>query len=286
MQLVIISGKGGTGKTTITASFAYLSEQSIKCDCDVDASNLHIVLGGEDIKKEHYIGAKVAKIDYDKCVNCKACENICRFDAIENGIVNELKCEGCAACTVVCRYNAITMNDEITGETIVTKTNRGILSRASMIAGAEGSGKLVTDVRKNAFNYGSKDDLYILDGTPGVGCAVMASITGCDLALIVVEPSQSGLNDFKRVLSVTNHFQIKSLVCINKYDINEELTNEIIEFCNQNDIEVIGKIPFDSIVEQSINELKPIVLYEESLASKEIKNIWNKIIKYISRRNF
>ncbi|MCT4543050.1 MAG: ATP-binding protein [Vallitalea sp.] len=282
MQLVIISGKGGTGKTTVASSFAYLSENSIKCDCDVDASNLHIVLGGEDIYNKPYIGAKVAHVNQEKCTSCGACESMCRFDAIKNGIVDELKCEGCAACTVVCDYNAITMADEVTGNEIITKTSKGILSRAHMIAGAEGSGKLVTDVRKNAFKYGAKDDLYILDGTPGVGCAVMASVTGCDLALIIIEPSQSGLNDFKRVLSVIEYFEIKPLVCINKYDINEEITKEIQCYCKENNINVIGKIPFDSLVEQSINELKPIVLYKDSFAGKEIIKIWNSINELIT----
>lgn len=280
MQLVIISGKGGTGKTTIAASFAYLSENSIKCDCDVDASNLHIVLGGEDIKSEPYIGAKVAHVDGDKCTLCRACEDMCRYDAIKDGVVDELKCEGCAACTVVCDYDAIKMEDEVTGDTIITKTSKGILSRAQMIVGAEGSGKLVTDVRKNALSYGSKDDMYILDGTPGVGCAVMASVTGCDIALIIVEPSQSGLNDFKRVLSVVEFFEIKPLVCINKYDINKEVTKDISAYCEAKNIDLIGKIPFDTTVEKSINELKPIVLYENSMAAKEIKNIWKKLNGY------
>ncbi|MCT4686012.1 ATP-binding protein [Vallitalea sp.] len=280
MQLVIISGKGGTGKTTIAASFAYLSENSIKCDCDVDASNLHIVLGGEDIKREPYIGAKVAYVNGDKCTLCRACENMCRFDAIKDGVVDELKCEGCAACTVVCDYDAITMKDEVTGDTIITKTSKGILSRAQMIVGAEGSGKLVTDVRKNALSYGNKDDMYILDGTPGVGCAVMASVTGCDMALIIVEPSQSGLNDFKRVLSVVEFFEIKPLVCINKYDINEEVTKDISTYCETKNIDLIGKIPFDTTVEKSINELKPIVLYENSMAAKEINIIWQTLNNY------
>lgn len=281
MQLVIISGKGGTGKTTVAASFAYLSENSIKCDCDVDASNLHIVLGGEDIKSEPYIGAKVAHVDKDKCTLCRACEDMCRFDAIKDGVVTELKCEGCAACTVVCPNDAITMKDEVTGDTIITKTSTGILSRAQMIVGAEGSGKLVTDVRKNALDYGTKDDFYLLDGTPGVGCAVMASVTGCEMALIIVEPSQSGLNDFKRVLSVVEYFEIKPLVCINKYDINEEVTAEIVEYCKDKDIDLIGKIPFDSIVEKSINELKPIVVYDDSIAGKEIKRIWKTVNTYL-----
>lgn len=274
MQLVIISGKGGTGKTTLAASFAYLSDNSIKCDCDVDASNLHIVLGGTDIEKEPYNGAKVATIMTDKCIQCGACQNMCRYNAIHNFIIDPLKCEGCAACTVVCPEDAIVLKDEITGDTIVTQTHRGLLSRAHMIPGAEGSGKLVTDVRKNARKYGTDEDLYILDGTPGVGCAVMASITGCQVALIVVEPTRSGLSDFKRVLSVVSHFKVKPYICINKYDINEQITEEIEAYCKEECIEVIGKIPFDTWVEKSINQLKPIVLYDESIAGHAISDMW------------
>ncbi|QUI22654.1 4Fe-4S binding protein [Vallitalea pronyensis] len=275
MQLVIISGKGGTGKTTIAASFAYLSQDSIKCDCDVDASNLHIVLGGEDIEREPYIGAKAASIMPDKCIQCGACERMCRYDAIHDFKINPLKCEGCAACTVVCPANAIELKDEVTGDTLVTQTTRGILSRAHMIPGAEGSGKLVTDVRKKAKKYGTDEDLYLLDGTPGVGCAVMASITGCQGALIVVEPTQSGLSDFKRVLSVVHHFKVHPYICINKYDINERITKEIEAFCQEASIEVIGKIPFDTWVDTSINGLKPIVLYEESAAGHAIRDMWH-----------
>ncbi|TCO74814.1 ATP-binding protein [Marinisporobacter balticus] len=279
MQLVVISGKGGTGKTTVAAAFAYLNEKSIKVDCDVDASNLHILLGGEDIEEENFIGAKMAHIDLDKCIKCGACEKVCRFGAIHDYVIEPLKCEGCAACTVVCSQEAIILEDEITGKTITTRTKQGILSRAEMVIGAEGSGKLVTQVRKNAMKHRKNDEMLILDGTPGIGCAVMASITGCDAALIVVEPTQSGLNDFERVLSLTKFFGVKTFVCINKYDINEEMTLKIESFCKEEDIDLLGKIPFDPMVKEAVNHLKPIVCYEESKASKEIIKIWNQINK-------
>ncbi|QXM05289.1 ATP-binding protein [Crassaminicella indica] len=276
MQLVIISGKGGTGKTTVAASFAYLSDKSIKVDCDVDASNLHIILGGEDIEKRSYIGAKLAHIDMNKCIKCGECEKVCRFDAIADFKIDSLKCEGCGACKIVCPKGAISLEDEITGETILTQTQRGLLSRAEMVIGAEGSGKLVTQVRKNAMAHKKEDEWVIMDGTPGIGCAVMASITGCDAALIVVEPTQSGINDFERVYSLTKHFNIKAFACINKYDINEEMSIEIEKICQREGIELLGKIPFDPCVKMAANELKPIVSYEKSKAAKEIINIWNK----------
>lgn len=279
MQLVVISGKGGTGKTTVTASFAYLNKESIKVDCDVDASNLNIVLQGNDIDSSRFIGAKVAKINKSKCTKCGRCASVCRFDAIENNQIIALKCEGCAACKVVCPVDAISLEDEVTGETIITETEAGILSRAEMIVGAEGSGKLVTEVRKNAMKYQKDNQWIILDGTPGVGCAVMASITGCDVALIVIEPTLSGLNDFKRVLSLIDHFGVTPFACINKYDINEEMTLEIEKYCEDESVEVLGKIPFDPMVQMAVNELKPIICYEESIAGEAIKNIWEKINK-------
>ncbi len=285
MELIVISGKGGTGKTTVVGSFAYLSEESLKVDCDVDASNLHILLGGKDIEKEAFIGAKVAHIDREKCVKCGECENTCRFNAISNFGIDPLKCEGCGACNVVCKYDAIKLEDEVTGETFITDTDKGILSRAEMIAGAEGSGKLVTAVRKNISKYKKDDDLIILDGSPGVGCAVMASVTGCDAALIVVEPTQSGLEDFLRVLSVAILFGLTSFVCINKYDINEDMSIEIEKVCEKENVEVIGKIPFDEMVKKSINELRPIVTYKNSEAGKEIKNIWKKLNEKLKEVN-
>ncbi|WIF94198.1 ATP-binding protein [Caminicella sporogenes] len=279
MQVVIISGKGGTGKTTIASSLAYLSENKIKVDCDVDASNLHLILKGKDLEKHNFIGAKVAKINLDKCTRCLKCMEVCRYDAIKDCKVNEMLCEGCGACKIVCEYDAIELKDEITGQTIITETDKGILSRAEMEAGAEGSGKLVTEVRKNAMKYYKENELVILDGSPGIGCAVMASITGCDIALIVTEPTQSGLEDFMRVLATVKYFGVKPIVCINKFDINTEMSSKIEEFCEGEAIEIVGKIPFDEYANKAINELKPIVAYKDSIAGKEIINMWNKIKK-------
>lgn len=278
MQLVVISGKGGTGKTTIASSLAYLSEAKIKVDCDVDASNLHLIINGRDIDERDFLGAKIAWIDPEKCIECSECMDVCRFEAIKDFRVEEMLCEGCGACRIVCEHNAIELNDEITGRTIITEDSNGILSRADMEIGAEGSGKLVTEVRQRAMKYKENEELMILDGSPGIGCAVMASITGCDLALIVTEPTQSGLEDFMRVLSVNKFFGVKSLVCINKFDINEEITKVIEEFCYKENVDMIGKIPFDECVKKSVNDMKPLVQYDCN-AANEIKNIWMKIKK-------
>lgn len=277
MQLIILSGKGGTGKTTVAASFAYLNKKSIKVDCDVEASNLHIILQGNDVEENPFIGAKVAQIDPGKCIKCGKCERVCRFGAISNCKVEKLKCEGCAACTVVCSNQAISLQDEVTGRTIITQTDKGILSHAKMNFGAEGSGKLVTEVRKNAGRYNREGEMVLLDGSPGVGCPVMASLTGCDAALIVVEPTQSGLSDFLRVLELIRFFRVIPFVCINKYDLNTSISREISRVCWKEKVPVIGEIPFDPIVKQAVNEFKPVAVYPESAAGREINMIWNRL---------
>ena len=287
MQLVIISGKGGTGKTTIASSFAYLSESDIiKVDCDVDASNLHLMFEGEDIKKVDFYGAKVAEIIEEKCINCSKCVETCRFGAIKyiNGktLIDPLKCEGCGACVLVCKDSAITLDYEVTGTTHITETEKGLISRAEMIPGAEGSGKLVTKVRKNANEIGIKGKSdYIIDGSPGIGCAVMASITGCDYSVIVTEPTQSGFEDFKRIYELTTHFGLKGFAIINKCDINPLISDEIGKVCSSVNMPVIGEIPFDNMVGTSINEGKPIVSYRQSIAGVSIIKIWDELKRRI-----
>lgn len=281
MQLVIISGKGGTGKTTIASSLAHLGNTDIiKVDCDVDASNLHLMFDREDIKKDDFYGAKVAEIHQSKCINCGKCSEVCRFGAIyisnEQTMINGLKCEGCGACRLVCDKKAIHLEYEVTGKTYTTQTPRGLISRAEMFPGAEGSGKLVTHVRSNAKKMASNDPSnYIIDGSPGIGCVVMASVTGCDYCLMVTEPSQSAYEDFLRIHELIKHFEIEGFVVINKYDINLDISKKIEKYCSDEDMKVIGKVPFDNSVILSINEGKPIVTYEHSIAGKAIVKMWN-----------
>lgn len=276
MQVTVLSGKGGTGKTTIAVGIAETIKNSIKIDCDVDAANMYLYYKGTQIKEESFYSGKIAKINLDKCIKCDKCVRNCKFDAIKDYKVNSLKCEGCGVCKLVCPVGAIEMFDNHIADIIEEKTTNGNLIRADMEIGADGSGRLITKLRNKVKN---NDEVIIIDGSPGIGCPVIASITGTDLCLVVTEPTLSGLNDLERVLELINSFKIKALVCINKYDINLNMTEKIKSYCKENDIEIIGLIPYDDIVTKSINDLKPIILYETSQAGIEIKKIAEKILK-------
>ncbi|MBD5638588.1 4Fe-4S binding protein [Clostridium botulinum] len=281
MDLVVLSGKGGTGKTTIATALSELYNDVIRVDCDVDASNFYMFYKGKDIEKGDFIGGKKANIDEKICIKCGKCKSICKFNAIENFKIDPFLCEGCGACTLICSQNAIKLEDEKTAKTFITELEKGLISRAEMEVGSDGSGKLVTDIRKKAKKFNKDDKLTIIDGSPGIGCSVIASITGTDAILIVTEPTASGLEDLKRVVALCNHFGIFAMVCVNKYDINKEMTVDIENFINEKGIKLVGKIPYDNIVMKSINELKPITCYKESIANKAIENMWESIKKTI-----
>lgn len=283
MELAIISGKGGTGKTTIASALSELSSNKIGIDCDVDAPNFYLFYQGQDIKKNTFSGGKIATIDSSICKNCGLCEAKCKFGAISDAVINPFLCEGCGLCALVCPFNAIQMKEEVTAHTFLTETDQSMLSRAEMEIGSDGSGKLITQLRKEVKPYQSDNRLTILDGSPGIGCAVIASITAVDFVLLVTEPTQSGLSDLKRIYALCEHFGIKAMLCINKYDVHEVMTDTIKLFANEKDIQVVGEIPYDNRVVEAINALKPITHYTDSSASRAIKAMWEKIkinIKY------
>lgn len=230
MELVVLSGKGGTGKTTIASALAELSKDVIRVDCDVDAPNFYLFYKGKDIDKSEFIGGKKAIIDQELCTKCGKCEAICRFHAIDNFKINSFDCEGCGACTLICPQNAIKLIDVKTADIFITELDKGIISRAKMEIGADGSGKLITQLRKNSKKFNNNEELTIIDGSPGIGCAVISSITGTDAVLIVTEPTKSGLGDLMRVVTLCEYFDIFTMVCINKYDINKEVTTDIENF--------------------------------------------------------
>jgi len=286
-QITVISGKGGTGKTTLVASFAALAENKVIADCDVDAPDLHLLLHPEIIKKEGFKGLKVAVMDKTLCTECGICEETCRFNAIalteESGYaVNPARCEGCGTCVFSCPQEALTLKERVSGYTFISKTKYGPMAHAQLNIAEEASGKLVTDVRNHAQQVAEKEqrELILIDGAPGIGCPVIASLTGVDLALIVTEPTMSGLHDLERILEVTRHFGIDSIVCINKYDINEENSKRITEFCRQRGIEVVGNIPYDSVVTEAMVAGKPVVEFSEGVVSDAIKDVWTGINWY------
>jgi MinD superfamily P-loop ATPase len=277
MELVVLSGKGGTGKTTIATALSELAQDVVRIDCDVDAPNFYLFYNGEDIESKGFIGSKKAVMNEELCIKCGKCQDICRFDAIDDLKINSFLCEGCGACSLVCPQNAIVLEDEKIADTFITQLDKGIISRAEMEIGSDGSGKLITHLRKNGKAFNKDEKLVIIDGSPGIGCPVISSITGSDAVLIVTEPTKSGLEDLMRVVSLCQYFGIFTMVCINKHDINIEMSLEIQNFVNKQGLKFVGKIPYDDTVRKSINELKPITHYKESIANKAIEEIWTNV---------
>lgn len=281
MELVVLSGKGGTGKTTIATALSELANDVIRIDCDVDAPNFYLFYKGKDIEKSEFVGGKKATIDEALCNKCGKCESVCKYQAIENFVINPFACEGCGACVLVCPQNAIKLEDDKTADTFITELDKGIISRAEMEIGSDGSGKLITYLRKNGSKFNKGDKLTIVDGSPGIGCAVISSITGTDAVLVVTEPTKSGLEDLIRVTALCEYFKVFTMVCINKYDMNEDMSKEIEKFIEKKELILVGKIPYDDTVMKSINELKPITSYKDSMAEKAIEDMWNNMQMYL-----
>ena len=277
-QIVFISGKGGTGKSTVVASLAELLNNKMIADCDVDAPNLHLLIEGETLETEAFYGAKEAIISEDVCINCGLCRDVCRFEAIDEEFrIIPFKCEGCGACTLVCPVNAISLEEVKTGDIYVTETKAGTFSHALLDIGAEGSGRLVAEVRKKIKKHENGEDYTLIDGSPGTGCVVIASITGADSVVVVCEPTQSAMSDLIRVLGVAEHFGISGMVCINKFDLNLENTAEIEKYCEEKGIPVVGRISFDPEIVDALRELKtPIEAGLENI-TVQIKNLWDNV---------
>jgi len=284
-QLTVLSGKGGTGKTTLVASFATLAQNIVITDCDVDAPDLHLLLKPEIMQTQKFKGSKLAVIDEALCTQCGKCEEVCRFDAITNFVIDPVLCEGCGVCVYVCPAEAIELKERISGYAFISKTRYGPMSHARLNPSEENSGKLVTLVRYNAKQVAEKEhcDLILNDGPPGIGCPVIASVTGVDLGLVVVEPTLSGIHDLKRALGLLKHFRIPSIVCINKCDINKENAGKIVNFCESNGVEVAGNISFDSLVTRAMVAGKPVLEYSpKSMVSKEIEEVWGRVLKSLN----
>jgi MinD superfamily P-loop ATPase len=290
-EIVVISGKGGTGKTSIVASFAALADKKVLADCDVDAADLHLVLNPHIKHREDFSGGKKARIIDDECIACDRCIEECRFDAIhypvssngeeaETPYINPIFCEGCGVCVRICPTRTIAFEDAINGEWYTSATNYGSMVHARLGFAEGNSGKLVTIVRQEAKKIAEQYslDYIIVDGSPGIGCPVIASVTGSDLVLIVTEPTLSGKHDLERVTKLTTHFRIPTLVCINKWDLNPEITERIETEAKQHGVRVAGRVRYDNAITKAQIMKTSVVEYTGGAVSEDIKTLWRNII--------
>jgi MinD superfamily P-loop ATPase len=290
-ELVVISGKGGTGKTSIVASFAALANNKVLVDCDVDAADLHLVLSPRILHREQFVGGKEARIESEKCAACGKCADACQFDAIHlDGCANEsvqktyrvdpVRCEGCGVCVRVCPMEAIEFEDAVSGDWFISDTRLGPLVHARLGVASENTGKLVSLVRKQARTLAEERgyDLIVADGSPGIGCSVIASLAGSTLVLVVTEPTLSGLHDLERVCDLTQHFGAKTAVCVNKYDLNPEVTATITRRAAANDIPVLGTISYDEAVTRAQIEGLSVVETEDRLVADEMRELWQRVM--------
>lgn len=286
-QLAIISGKGGCGKTTLTAAFSSLSENAVLADCDVDASDLPLILKPQVIKRENCLGLELASIDPDLCTGCGICLEMCRFGAVlENFTINPYSCEGCAVCTVACPENAVSLIPRVAGQAVSSMTRFGPMAHAKLGIGEEASGKLVNMVRKKAVELADQYccKLIIIDGPPGTGCPVIAAITGTDLVLVLSEPTVSGIHDLKRAIELTAHFKIPTVACINRYDINEKKSLEIEAFCRGAGIPLLTCLPYSDVTTQAMLKEESVIEHAAHSRDSEavefaniVRKLWSEI---------
>lgn len=284
-ELVVISGKGGTGKTSVVASFAALAPHPVLADCDVDAADLHLILSPTICDREDFIGGSRAAIDSSLCIACGQCVQYCRFDAIHPAPdgrtyqVDPIACEGCGVCERFCPAEAIDFSPAVNGEWYVSNTRYGPMVHARLGIAEENSGKLVTLVRKKAKETAQALglNLMITDGSPGVGCPVMASLTGADAVLLVTEPTPSGFHDLDRVVDLLQRFQLPAMVCINKADLNLELTEQIEAYAVKRGLQAVGRIPYSPTVTEAQTVGLSVVEYGDDEAASSLRTIWSQV---------
>ncbi len=286
-ELVVISGKGGTGKTSITASFAMLAQRAVIADCDVDAADLHLILDPQVKERHEFYSGREAVIRHEKCIGCGVCLSLCRFDAVQkneqsNGpaefVIDPIACEGCGVCVRFCPERAIDFPERLCGEWMVSATRCGPMVHARLGAAAENSGKLVAIVRHGARRITEEagQPLVIVDGPPGIGCPVISSLTGSSFALVVTEPTVSGEHDLARVLALTRHFKIPTAICVNKWDLNPEMTRHIETQARQAGARVAGRIRYDRAVTLAQMQGRAVVETDAACAA-DIQNIWQQL---------
>lgn len=286
-QIVILSGKGGTGKTSLSAAFAHLAKaegKNVLVDADVDAANLELLLKAQRVREEAFLGGSIALINQQRCSGCGTCQEICRFDAVSpnNGkfLIDPVACDGCAACVYACPEKAITMEKQQAGEWYVSETDLGDFYHAHLFPAQENSGKLVALIKRQAQQAleEMEGDLMLVDGPPGIGCPVISAISGADVVLIVTEPSLAGIHDLERVLKTADYFQVPAWVCINKVDLYPEGAERIKDICQDLGVTLLGEIPYDLAIPRAMSAGEPVTSYEPgSDASRQIGVIWDKV---------
>ena len=296
-ELTVISGKGGTGKTSLVASFAALCRRSVLADCDVDAADLHLILEPRVVRRELFAGGKRARVKAGHCIACGECEEVCRFDAIlfdgpGNGVlkktfrVEPVACEGCGVCAWFCAKGAIEFGPVVNGEWFISETRFGPMVHAKLGIAEENSGKLVSTVRSNAKRIAEEHELnlVLIDGSPGIGCPVIASITGANLVLVVTEPTLSGLHDLERVADLTRHFGIPALVCINKWDLNLEVSERIEARARERGLGLAGRVRYDRAVTEAQIQRKSVVEYQQDGCATDVRAVWANIVARLELR--
>jgi MinD superfamily P-loop ATPase len=288
-QLVILSGKGGTGKTSVAAALAHLASEElliVLADADVDAANLELVLAPTKLEEHVFMGGQVAVIDPDLCQLCGRCHEVCRFDAIIPGddtyCVDPLACEGCASCEYQCPEEAIHSEEQQAGFWFRSDTRFGPLFHAHLFAAQENSGKLVTMVKQQGRLLALDQDrvLLIVDGPPGIGCPVISANAGADVALLVTEPTVSGVHDLERILGTVNHFRVPALVLINKADVNPAHAAGIEAYCRAQGIDLVGKLPYDTVVTEAMVRGQPVTIYQpEGAMTSALREVWAQVRK-------
>lgn len=290
-EIVVISGKGGTGKTSIVAAFAALAGKKVLADCDVDAADLHLVLNPRIEHREDFSGSKKARILESECVACNRCIEECRFDAIHYPVlnngeiadtpqINPIFCEGCGVCMRVCPAEAISFEPAVNGELYISSTNHGPMVHARLGMAEGNSGKLVAQIRQEARSIAEREglDYIIIDGSPGIGCPVIASITGADLVLVVTEPTLSGRHDLLRVSELTAHFRIPTIVCVNKWDLNPEIAEQIEAEAKECGIKAAGRVRYDNAITKAQIMRTSVVEYTGGAVSEDIRQVWKNTI--------
>jgi MinD superfamily P-loop ATPase len=283
-QITIVSGKGGTGKTSITSAFASIAQNKILVDCDVDAADLFLTTQPTILETHEYEGGKIAIIDPEVCTNCGICEELCRFDAISvvdgQTTISEFSCDGCKLCEIACPVDAIKMEENMDSNWFVSDTRFGSMVHAKLGIGEDNSGKLVTKIRDIATKMAKEQELntVLIDGPPGIGCPVISTLTGVDIALMVTEPTLSGMHDLHRLIELAKGFKLKSYVLINKFDLNTEISDEIEALCYKEELEVLARIPFNrDFVDAMVNQKTVVEYAPDSDLSKTLKYVWNRL---------